>query len=138
LDGGIGDDSAQGGGGDDLLAGGEGNDVLDGGDGRDTLIGGAGRDVMTGDAGSDHFVFMRTDSRLGGSVRDVIIDFNSGEDVLDLRALGISDFAAQVSTQTIGGGMILHVDLDGDGFDYADFALQLAGVSSLAAGDLLI
>jgi hypothetical protein len=25
----------------------------------------------------------------------------------------------------------------GDGFDYADFAVQLAGVSSLAAGDVL-
>jgi hypothetical protein len=34
--------------------------------------------------------------------------------------------------------MILHVDLDGDGLDPADFALQLTRVSSLAAGDLLI
>jgi len=152
----IGDDFAYGGAGDDLLAGNEGddrllgelgadrlnggagNDTLNGGDGNDTLIGGAGKDSLTGGAGSDQFLFMPGDSRPGGGVRDVITDFTSGMDKLDLRALGVSDMAAQVSYQTIGSGMILHVDLDGDGLDSADFAVQLAGVWSLAAGDILL
>jgi Ca2+-binding RTX toxin-like protein len=156
LSGSIGDDFAYGGAGDDLLAGGDGmdrllggmgddrlnggarDDVLNGGEGRDTLIGGAGKDTMTGGADPDHFLFMPGDSRPGGGVRDVITDFTSGEDVLDLRALGVTDFAAQVSTESIGSGIILHIDLDWDGFDYADFAVQLTGVSSLSVGDILI
>jgi Ca2+-binding RTX toxin-like protein len=92
---------------------------------------------MSGGAGADKFLFMPGDSRPGGGVRDVIADFTSGEDTLNLRALGVSDPVAQVSTQTIGSGMILHVDLDGDGFDTSDFAVQLAAVRSLAAGDIL-
>jgi len=71
-------------------------------------------------------------------VRDVITDFTSGMDKLDLRALGVSDELAQLSYQTIGSGMILHVDLDGDGLDAADFAVQLTGVWSLAADDMLL
>lgn len=124
--------------GDDRLNGGGGNDTLAGGDGRDTLIGSAGKDTLTGGAGPDQFLFMPGHSRPGGSLRDVVTDFTSGEDVLDLRALGITDMAAQVSMQAVGSGLILHVDLDSDGFDYADFAVRLAGVSSLAASDLLI
>jgi hypothetical protein len=50
----------------------------------------------------------------------------------------VSDPVAQVSYQTVGSGLILHVDLENDGLDPADFAVQLTGVSSLAAADILI
>ena len=121
----------------DTLMGGAGNDVIEGGQGDDVLVGGIGKDLITGGAGADQFVFAVEDSRTGGGLRDVITDFTSGTDKLDLGALNITDFAAQFSIQTIGSGLIAYVDTDHDGIDYADFALQLTGVSSLAAGDIL-
>jgi len=156
LSGSTGDDMADGGAGDDLIAGGDGmdrllggsgndrlnggagNDTLEGGEGDDVLVGSIGKDMMTGGAGADQFSFAVGDSRPGGGVRDVITDFTSGEDTLDLGALGITDYAAQVSTQMIGSGMILYVDLDHDGIDSADFAVQLTGISSLSGGDILL
>ena len=136
--GGDGMDRLFGGAGDDRINGGAGNDVLEGGEGDDQLIGSGGKDLLTGGAGADQFRFSVGDSRPGGGVRDVITDFTSGEDKLFLLGLGITDYAAQVSTQTIGSGLILYVDLDGDGIDFADFAVQLAGVSSISASDILI
>jgi serralysin len=115
-----------------------GDDVLHGAAGNDVLNGGAGKDQMTGGAGADQFLFVAGDSRTGGSKRDVITDFTSGVDTLDLKALGITDFAAQVSTQKVGSGLIVYVDLDHDGLDAADFGLQLTGLHSLAAGDILL
>jgi len=156
LSGSTGDDVARGGDGDDVIAGGEGadwllggagkdrlnggdgTDNLDGGAGDDLLVGGAGKDWLTGGAGADHFRFVAGDSRPGGGLRDVITDFTSGVDKLDLRPLGITDLAAQSSVQLIGSGMILTIDLDRDGVDYGDFAVQLSGLSSLGAGDILI
>jgi Ca2+-binding RTX toxin-like protein len=136
LSGEDGSDRLLGGLGNDRLTGGAGNDTLEGGAGNDTLIGGAGKDSLTGGAGADSFVFAAGDSRPGG-VRDVITVFTSGTDKLDLRALGISDAAAQISYQTIGSGTILHVDVDGDGLDSSDFAVQVTGLSGFAAGDIL-
>jgi Ca2+-binding RTX toxin-like protein len=136
--GGDGMDSLQGGSGNDRLTGGPGNDTLTGGDGNDTLVGSGGKDMMSGGAGADLFRFAIGDSRPGGGVRDVITDFASGVDKLDLSSLGITNYGAQVSTQMIGSGLILYVDLDNDGVDFNDFAVQLTGVSSLSAGDILI
>jgi Ca2+-binding RTX toxin-like protein len=93
--------------------------------------------MLSGGAGADTFVFAAGDGRPGGGVRDLITDFTSGQDKLDLRALGVSDQVAQVSYQTIGGGLILHVDLDRNGLDAADYAVQLTGVSTFATGDIL-
>jgi Ca2+-binding RTX toxin-like protein len=121
-----------------IILGLAGNDILNGGGGDDVVNGGAGKDTLTGGAGADQFVFAAGDSRNGGSVRDVITDFTSGEDTLDLGALGVTDFASQVSTQKIGSGLLVYVDLDHDGVDSADFALQLTGVSGLVAGDILL
>jgi len=136
--GGDGMDWLEGGSGDDRLNGGAGNDTLYGGEGNDVLIGSTGKDMMTGGAGADQFRFAIGDSRPGGGVRDVITDFTSGTDKLDLRALGITDYAAQVSTKMIGSGLILYADLDQDGIDSADFAVQLTGVWSLSADDILL
>ena len=80
----------------------------------------------------------RTARTSRGGVRDVITDFAPGTDKLDLRALGITDFAAQISSKAIGSGLILYADLDQDGIDSADFAVQLTGVWSLSPDDVLI
>ena len=77
--------------GDDTLAGGAGNDTLEGSAGNDLLTGGLGADKLTGGAGSDRFVFTGSaDSYVGSS--DLITDFISSEDTLDVSALGITGF----------------------------------------------
>ena len=86
LDGGEGDDLLRGHGGDDVLRGRGGADTLEGGDGADRLLGGTGDDVLTGHGGSDTFVFSE---RFG---TDRVKDFTDGEDLLDLRGLGLSGF----------------------------------------------
>ncbi|SLN21911.1 RTX-I toxin determinant A from serotypes 1/9 [Pseudoruegeria aquimaris] len=107
LDGGSGDDKLMSGGGHDTVEGGAGNDyihagggddVIDGGAGADKIVGGAGSDVISGGAGNDHlwggnwaadgssdtFVVARG----GGS--DMVHDFESGHDVVDLSDYGLS------------------------------------------------
>ncbi|MFK7752414.1 MAG: calcium-binding protein [Sedimentitalea sp.] len=72
----------------DVLKGGAGDDTLLGGLGDDRLFGGKGDDTHTGGEGADVFVFRD----LGDD--DVIIDFDTGEDLLNLRDVSaIVDFA---------------------------------------------
>ena len=77
--------------GNDELDGGAGNDRLNGGIGNDRLIGGDGFDFMTGGAGSDTFVdqinTMKVSSKQGLMSLDAIIDFQTGVDKIDLRAI---------------------------------------------------
>ena len=85
--------------GNDLLNGGSGNDTLVGGAGNDTLIGGLGKDVMTGSAGKNVFVFVSAkDSSVDKAGRDVITDFKSGQDKIDLSALSKSTVGVTVSS----------------------------------------
>lgn len=76
-------------GGNDAIAGAGGNDTIYGGADDDTLIGNIGADVLAGGAGSDKFVFNRlvesTTSR-----RDLIVDFQTGLDVIDLHTIDAS------------------------------------------------
>ncbi len=94
-----GNDILTGGAGNDLLNGGSGNDTLVGGAGNDTLIGGLGKDVMTGSAGKNVFVFVSAkDSSVDKAGRDVITDFKSGQDKIDLSALSKSTVGVTVSS----------------------------------------
>lgn len=68
--------------GNDILLGGTGGDTLVGGEGNDTLGGGIGRDRLTGDAGNDVFRFDRAATAVAH--RDVIVDFESGVDKIQL------------------------------------------------------
>ena len=79
-----GDDVLNGGGGWDTLLGGIGNDRLNGGTGDDDLVGGAGRDVLTGGTGCDAFFFQSVADSPAGAGHDVITDFESGRDYIDL------------------------------------------------------
>jgi len=77
---------------------GGGNNVLSGLGGADTMLGAVGNDTMSGGTGNDMFVFGP------GFGNDVITDFDAnptgGQDLLDVSALGITDFAAQVVITT--------------------------------------
>lgn len=86
--GGGGDDDLKGGGGADRIKGGAGDDRLKGGRGDDLLVGGEGDDAMTGGDGADLFRFGLGD----GAGRDVIADFETGLDAIELVNL-TADYA---------------------------------------------
>jgi Ca2+-binding RTX toxin-like protein len=91
--GGDGNDVLVGGEADEQLLGNAGDDRLDGGAGDDVLDGGAGRDRLSGGEGADTFVFSnRQDSyrTSSSSLADLVLDFDAGEDLIDLSALGFT------------------------------------------------
>lgn len=82
--------------GNDVIIGKAGADTLNGGAGDDVLDGGAGRDVLTGGPGADTFRFSdvrdsyRNYNSGGINAGDIITDFVTGSDRLDLSGLGFS------------------------------------------------
>ena len=151
LHGGSGNDKLYGGTEDDVIIGSSGNDSLFGGFGNDTIQGGSGLDHLRGEADADTFVFASVaDSGTGGN-RDVIHDFLSGTDVIDLSQIdantalaGDDSFVFAGTTATANGvwyalngaDAIVYVDVDGDGV--SDSEIALLGVGSLAASDFLL
>jgi Ca2+-binding RTX toxin-like protein len=109
IDGGGGNDSLTGSAGDDVIVGRTGTDVLNGGAGVDILEGGAGNDAMNGGAGNDFFRYF------AGFGADTITGFDAnpagGQDLIDLRGLGITaaTFAARVSITGGGGNTLITV-----------------------------
>lgn len=94
IDGGAGNDALLGDAGNDLLMGGDGNDILDGGLGIDALLGGSGDDIFVVGPGT-------------GTDLDVIADFESGNDVIDLSGFGLSGISElSIAADGIGGSMI--------------------------------
>nr|NUR37271.1 hypothetical protein [Sphingomonas sp.] len=73
----------------DILFGGSGADRLTGGLGTDYISGGGGADELTGGAGSDLFVYSATPESTAAAP-DVIKDFQTGVDKIDLSALAPS------------------------------------------------
>ncbi|KQT09615.1 peroxidase family protein [Ramlibacter sp. Leaf400] len=148
------DNVLAGNGGDDVLIGATGADTLDGGEGNDLLVGGAGRDQMTGGAGSDAFAFDDvSESGVGAGVRDVIADFVSGADILQLSGIdanvlagGNDEFtfigedaftaAGQVRWSVVDGVTVVEANVDGD--LGADFQVELVGAPALVAQDFIL
>ncbi|MHC5827903.1 MAG: M10 family metallopeptidase C-terminal domain-containing protein, partial [Nostoc sp.] len=83
LFGGLGNDSLQSDSGNDRLFGEQGDDKLSGGAGSDTLYGGAGK---------DQFVLEYFNDYIFSKDQDIVTDFKKGEDQIDVRNIGISDF----------------------------------------------
>lgn len=80
-----GNDSITSGAGTDYLSGGNGNDTILAGGGNDTILGGAGVDSMSGGDGADTFVFASSSEFVKATAAaDVITDFTSGTDFLQL------------------------------------------------------
>lgn len=141
VDGKAGNDVLNGMGGRDLLDGGSGNDRLTGGGGNDRLTGGTGKDILKGSAGADVFVFADGDSATNNR-RDVIRDFQSGTDSIDLSGVVDSDadfirgrvFSGDGNAEINYRSSVLWVDQDGDGT--ADLSVRIANGSSISLGDL--
>ncbi|MDX9676544.1 M10 family metallopeptidase C-terminal domain-containing protein [Pseudomonas zeae] len=122
------------------LTGNAGNNILDGGAGVDTLIGGTGADI---------FKFSHVSDMGVGTNRDVINDFNALQgDKIDLTAFdanlmtaGFNGFTFIGAGDFSGAGQLRFVDhvLSGNvsGNAGADFEIQLVGVNTFSANDLL-
>ncbi len=83
----AGNDILIGGAGVDTMLGGAGNDALQADGGNDILTGGAGADRMTGGSGNDRFVWSAMEDFGTLALGDVVTDFRSGQDKLDLSAI---------------------------------------------------
>ncbi|WP_043612143.1 VCBS domain-containing protein, partial [Ensifer sp. ZNC0028] len=119
LAGGAGNDTLSGNGGNDTLYGDAGNDTLIGGSGDDILYGGVGVDRLTGGSGDDTFVLDAGDLQL--DIADVITDYDSKDDFVDLSAL-LGNLPANTQldgdyAQVVqdGKNANLQVDTDGNG-----------------------
>lgn len=144
INGTAGNDSINAEGGSDTVSGGAGNDVIDGswgwdkidgGAGNDTINGGPGKDTLTGGDGSDVFVFGKDNK----SKTDVITDFETGADRLDIREIA-SFSALDANGDSIVDSQFVTQTNKGIQFDLSSFGggrIELTGVDSLSAGDFL-
>ncbi|WP_310424066.1 M10 family metallopeptidase C-terminal domain-containing protein, partial [Mycoplana sp. BE70] len=145
-----------------VIDGGAGNDTINGGAGNDTIRGGAGKDMLTGGSGADVFTFKTAAEAGTNSDRDVITDFQKGQDKIDLSAIdangsargdGTFHFQAQENALfdrkagalawhledkagTANDRTVIQGDLDGDGRH--DFEIQLTGLVNLSANDFIL
>jgi Ca2+-binding RTX toxin-like protein len=137
----------------DKLTGNAAKNILTGGDGNDVIDGGAGADTLIGGSGSDVFVF-KTLSASTPAGYDVIIDFESGLDTIDISAIdansnvngnqafqfGGESFLAvsrSVTWWEEGGNTIVQADVNGNSL--ADFRIVLVGVElSLDVADFVL
>jgi serralysin len=110
LDGGLGDDRLVGNDGDDGLSGGAGNDRIRGGNGNDTIYGDAGNDIINAGTGNDHIYGGTGNDQMSGSAgadifftygnegQDVITDFASGTDKIQVIGVSAQDVSWQATT----------------------------------------
>ncbi len=104
---------------------------LEGRAGDDTLNGGGAADTLNGGAGADTFVLSQGSHSLA-SAPDVITDFVTGQDKLNLTGLALSG-AAYVLVQQSANGSIVLIDADANG----DFETKLLLSTSMTASDLV-
>ena len=137
----------------DALWGDDGSNELSGGGGADRLFGGKGSDTLRGGPGNDSFVFLAADDSPPGAP-DVIKDFESGDDRIDLQDLGdVSNWTFAGNEESFTGGVAgevrytqrtvsgtawtdVFVDVSGDGA--ADLVVQLEGTHALTVNDFLL
>ncbi len=137
----------KGGGDDDELSGRGGNDIINGEAGHDIINGGSGADMLVGGTGQDMFVFKEhVDSVMGGGLAsmDLIMDFQVGQDKIDLTAMDPATGNLLIlNNQNIDGVncSVVGMDYDHDGnLEMYEFALavKMAAGATLSAADVLI
>jgi Ca2+-binding RTX toxin-like protein len=129
------------------------NQQIHGGTGRDTLEGGGGQDRLFGgaDSQSDRFVFRSLSDSAIGAGRDLIYQFRSGIDQIDLRAVdanttrtgdqafvfsaeGPKAFGLWLAPTT--NGVLVRVDATGDA--RPDSEIWISGITRAVQGDFLL
>jgi Ca2+-binding RTX toxin-like protein len=134
------------------ITGSSGADTITGGSGNDTITGGGGADTMTGGSGSNTFVVNATDSNvtIGGTGNsgtitgyDVITDFKTGSDTLDLSGTAAaaanttgtngSDSTLTISSATVKSHAISNGIVTFDDANTYAAALNLTSTANVAA-----
>ncbi len=139
----------------ETLIGGSGNETISGLGGNDTLNGGAGADLLIGGEDDDTFVFSNaSDIGITAGSRDVIGDFTTGQDRIDLSGIdantitagdqafsgillggsGVFSSAGQLRYDSAEGVLYGNTDSDAE----AEFAIQLMGLVTLNVADLVL
>lgn len=150
-----------GGAGNDNITGDNQANTLIGGGGNDSITGGQGRDVLVGGLGLDRFIFTNTnETGITAATRDVINDFLSGTDRIDLAAIDARTGGGNGGDQAftwLGTGAItaanqngaLHyfydsinnvtvIEASNDNDIAAEFQVSLIGNQTLTAGDFIL
>jgi Ca2+-binding RTX toxin-like protein len=132
LFGGLGNDTLRGDAGGDRLFGEQGNDFLAGGFGSDTLSGGAGNDLFV----IQYFNDLSTMKNL-----DIITDFTKGQDRIDLRTIGISDFNTilTITNNDASGSSVISAYYSGLSAALSGYSMKINGIgkSQLQSTDFL-
>ncbi|MBW8725880.1 MAG: M10 family metallopeptidase C-terminal domain-containing protein [Inquilinus limosus] len=124
-----------GGKGDDTIDGGMGIDVLVGGAGSDTLIGGRDNDTLNGGAGNDIFLYGATGNAAHFFGDDVIADFNTAGDRIDLSALFVADFdSLRPFLAQDGTDVVITLDYGGEA---SSIRLKNTSIDTLSAADFI-
>ncbi|HBH74207.1 MAG TPA: hypothetical protein DDY43_12420 [Synechococcales bacterium UBA10510] len=131
------------------------NNVIKGNGANNTLTGGLGSDTLTGGLGNDIFKYKTVaDSAFGPLNRDTITDFTLGVDKLDLSHIDANPWLAldqaftfvgtggytaigQLRYQVTGGNLFLYGNVDAN-FATSEFELQLSGLASIAAANIIL
>ena len=141
----------------DRLTGSTGANVIKGGSGDDVITGGRGADVLWGGEGSDTFDFNAVnESGIATTSRDVIMDFQQGQDRIDLGTIDASSaqsgnnafvFRGESSAfGTSSSGEIRYMHQDGLTVIYGDtdrdtapeFQIALNGTYNLTSADFIL
>lgn len=129
--------------GNDDIKGARGRDWLDGGAGDDDLWGGLGADDLIGGRGSDVFHFTTGEESGTGRGRDIVHDFETGQDRVDLSAMPGLVFVGEAAFSGAAGEVrfrsgkgFVEIDLDGDGL--ADSQILMRFVSAMVADDFIL
>jgi glucose/arabinose dehydrogenase len=152
INGGDGNDRILGGIGNDKLRGDAGQDSINGGGQDDLINGGGGQDRLTGGTGADTFDFNQISDSRSGSKRDVIVDFDDGQDVIDLSTIdaqpggqafdfiGSDAFSGQgqIRVVQISGGVVVQVNTSGAGGAEMQIVLLNAQLGNLSADDFIL
>ena len=134
-----GNDTLLGAAGDDRLFGGAGNDTLEGGEGNDTMSGGTGSDTFAFTAAGQTATIAATDKDANGAVSngdtfegnfDVITDFISMEDSLNLSAVN--------NMSVPGGDVFAGLAIDEFQFIKGDFAAGIFTANDVDGADTLV
>jgi Ca2+-binding RTX toxin-like protein/subtilisin-like proprotein convertase family protein len=114
-----------------FMAGYGGADLIFGSNFADTIIGGSGSDTLVGLGGNDLFKYISN----GNMGDDLIIDFTTGADRIDLSGRGYAagDISSAITLTAQGGGTL--ITFAGGTMQFS--TIMLAGVANVTAADFL-
>ncbi|WP_373503151.1 calcium-binding protein [Aestuariivirga sp.] len=136
------------------LAGNVGDDFITGNGGKDDITGGMGHDILSGGGGADTFHFHDVaESGTSAATRDLITDFKTGADHIDLSHVGYNGdkfntvHFSFVGLQKFSGtgdelrlvysGANTFIYGDGNGDKLTDFQIEFTGHLTLTATDFI-